>query len=110
MNLAYRLCNSIDEIKFFIDEIGDKRRSFDFDTDGVVLKVNSIQLQEELGSTNKAPRWIIAYKYPQERAIAKLLSVTWQVGRSQLTPVANLSPVELGGTTVSRAASTAARP
>ncbi|GAB4281130.1 MAG: NAD-dependent DNA ligase LigA [Candidatus Rifleibacteriota bacterium] len=103
INHRYRICNSIADIKAFIEEIDDQRKSFDFDIDGVVLKVDNLQLQEELGSTSKAPRWAIAYKYPQEQAVSRLLSVTWQVGRSQLTPVANLEPIELGGTTVSRA-------
>jgi DNA ligase (NAD+) len=67
------------------------------------LKVDSLALQQEIGVTSKAPRWAIAYKYPQEQAISRLEKVVWQVGRSQLTPVAVLEPVELGGTTVSRA-------
>ena len=102
-NHSWRLCNSLEEIRAFIDEIDQLRRSFDFDIDGIVLKIDSLQLQQELGMTSKAPRWAIAYKYPQERAISQLLEVIWQVGRSQLTPVAVLEPVELGGTTVSRA-------
>jgi DNA ligase (NAD+) len=68
-----------------------------------VLKIDNLALQEELGTTSKAPRWAIAYKYPQERAVTRLLKVEWQIGRSQLTPVAHLEPVQLGGTTVSRA-------
>ncbi|MDN5278200.1 MAG: ligase [Clostridiales bacterium] len=103
MNHRIETCNSIAQIKEFIEKIDKERKDFDFDIDGVVLKVDNLILQHELGVTSKAPRWAIAYKYPQETAVAKLLSVTWQVGRSQLTPVANLEPVELGGTTVSRA-------
>lgn len=102
-NHAWRLCQSLEEIGQFIEEIDQKRRSYDFDIDGVVLKVDDLALQQELGVTSKSPRWVIAYKYPQERAISVLRQVIWQVGRSQLTPVAVLEPVELGGTTVSRA-------
>lgn len=103
LNQAWAVCNSMADITAFIDQIALKRHEFDFDIDGVVIKIDSLALQEELGSTAKAPRWVIAYKYPQERAISTLLNVEWQIGRSQLTPVATLEPVELGGTTVSRA-------
>jgi DNA ligase (NAD+) len=103
LNYAYKVCNSSDEVKAFIDRINEERKSFDFDIDGIVLKVDNLAIQEELGLTSKAPRWAIAYKYPQETAVTRLLSVSWQVGRSQLTPVAHLDPVQLGGTTVSRA-------
>ena len=103
LNQVWARCNSCEEITAFIEQIAIKRREFDFDIDGVVIKVDNLALQAELGSTNKAPRWIIAYKYPQERAIARLLRVEWQTGRSQLTPVAHIEPVELGGTTVARA-------
>ncbi|MGM0599727.1 MAG: NAD-dependent DNA ligase LigA [Candidatus Rifleibacteriota bacterium] len=103
LNYAYKVCNSSDEVKTFIDRINEERKSFDFDIDGIVLKVDNLAIQEELGITSKAPRWAIAYKYPQETAVARLVSVSWQVGRSQLTPVAHLEPVQLGGTTVSRA-------
>ncbi len=103
LNKAWQVCNTAAEIAGFIDSIARRRHEFDFDIDGVVIKIDDLKLQQELGSTAKAPRWVIAYKYPQERAISKLISVEWQIGRSQLTPVANLEPVELGGTTVSRA-------
>jgi len=103
INFAYKICHSLEEIRGFIDEIEQKRRGFDFDIDGIVLKVDDLHLQQELGATSKAPRWALAYKYPQERAVSRLQEVIWQVGRSQLTPVAVLEPVELGGTTVSRA-------
>ena len=103
LNQAWKRCNSCEEITAFIEEIATRRESFDFDIDGVVIKIDNLALQAELGSTNKAPRWAIAYKYPQERAISRLLRVEWQTGRSQLTPVAHIEPVELGGTTVSRA-------
>ena len=103
VNHAWKICQNESEIKDFIDDIAAKIDSFDFDTDGVVIKIDDFSKQEELGYTAKAPRWVIAYKYPQKRAITKLKSVEWQVGRQQITPVAILDPVELGGTTVSRA-------
>ncbi|MDD3145986.1 MAG: NAD-dependent DNA ligase LigA [Candidatus Riflebacteria bacterium] len=103
LNKAWKVCNSASEIWEFIEDIARRRSEFDFDIDGVVIKIDSLAQQQELGNTARAPRWVIAYKYPQERAISRLLSVEWQIGRSQLTPVANLEPVQLGGTTVSRA-------
>lgn len=103
LNQAWKRCSSYAEITDFIEHIAASRNDFDFDIDGIVIKVDSLLLQAELGSTNKAPRWAIAYKYPQERANSRLLRVEWQTGRSQLTPVAHIEPVELGGTTVSRA-------
>jgi DNA ligase (NAD+) len=103
MNECYRRCNSLQEIEACIKEVEKKRLNYDFDIDGMVLKVDNLQLQEEIGATSKAPRWAIAFKYPQEQAISRIKEVAWQVGRSQLTPVAYLEPVELGGTTVSRA-------
>lgn len=103
INQEIQICNNVDEVKSFIDRIDKLRKDFNFDIDGVVLKIDDLDKQEELGTTAKAPRWVIAYKYPQERAQSHLLKVEWQVGRSQLTPVACLEPVELGGTTVSRA-------
>ncbi len=103
INAAWRLCRSAEEIGEFIEDIARRRNEFDFDIDGIVIKIDNLAWQLELGSTAKAPRWVIAYKYPQERAISQLLNVEWQIGRSQLTPVAHLEPVELGGTTVSRA-------
>ncbi len=103
LNKAWKVCSTSGEISEFIASIAGKRHEFDFDIDGIVIKIDDLKLQQELGSTAKAPRWVIAYKYPQERAVSTLVSVEWQIGRSQLTPVANLEPVELGGTTVSRA-------
>ncbi|PKL43226.1 MAG: DNA ligase (NAD(+)) LigA [Candidatus Riflebacteria bacterium HGW-Riflebacteria-1] len=103
LNQAWQSCSSCEEISGFIEQIANSRGKFDFDIDGIVIKVDNLSLQAELGSTNKAPRWAIAYKYPQERATARLLRVEWQTGRSQLTPVAHIEPVELGGTTVARA-------
>lgn len=103
LNKAWKVCQNHSEIFEFIDSIAGKRHEFDFDIDGIVIKVDQLLQQQELGNTAKAPRWAVAYKYPQERAISRLLTVEWQIGRSQLTPVAGLEPVELGGTTVSRA-------
>lgn len=96
--------SSMDEIWNFIQEVGQDRDHLAYDIDGVVIKVNSLAMQEELGFTVKAPRWAIAYKFPAEEKEAELLSVDWQVGRTGVvTPTANLSPVQLAGTTVSRA-------
>lgn len=98
------LCDSFSDLEKFIDEMQSKRDSFDYDIDGVVVKVNQAALQAEFGATTKAPRWAIAYKYPAMQATTKLLGITVQVGRTgALTPVAELEPVLLAGTTVSRA-------
>ena len=98
------LCRSFDEVLGFIDHWESERKKLPFDIDGVVVKVNSLRLQEELGFTAKSPRWAIAYKYKAERVSTKLLSVSFQVGRTgNITPVANLEPVYLAGTTVKRA-------
>ena len=96
--------SSMDEIWDFIQAVGEDRDDLAYDIDGVVIKVNSLAMQEELGFTVKAPRWAIAYKFPAEEKEAELLSVDWQVGRTGVvTPTANLTPVQLAGTTVSRA-------
>ncbi|MFA5573558.1 MAG: NAD-dependent DNA ligase LigA [Brumimicrobium sp.] len=96
--------NSIDGIMDFIDYWDEKRKKLPFGIDGIVIKVDSYEQQELLGSTAKSPRWAIAYKFPTEQASATLKSVVYQVGRTgAITPVANLSPVSLGGTTVKRA-------
>ncbi len=98
------LCQNIDEVIVFTDRMLALRDSFDYDIDGVVVKVNSTALQEEFGATTKAPRWAIAYKYPAMQATTKLNGITVQVGRTgALTPVAELEPVLLAGTVVSRA-------
>lgn len=99
-----RLCSGIDEIMEFIDYWDEHRRHLDFDIDGVVLKVNDIRQQEELGYTAKSPRWAIAYKFKAEQVTTVLESVSYQVGRTgAITPVANLKPVLLAGTIVKRA-------
>ena len=98
------LAENIDEIWDFIQEVGQERENLPYDIDGVVIKVNDLASQEELGFTVKAPKWAVAYKFPAEEKEAKLLSVDWTVGRTGVvTPTANLTPVQLAGTTVSRA-------
>ena len=98
------LANNIDEIWDFIQEVGQERDNLPYDIDGVVIKVNDLASQEELGFTVKAPKWAVAYKFPAEEKEAQLLSVDWTVGRTGVvTPTANLTPVQLAGTTVSRA-------
>lgn len=99
------LAENIDEIWNFIQEVGQERENLPYDIDGVVIKVNDLASQEELGFTVKAPKWAVAYKFPAEEKEAQLLSVDWTVGRTGVvTPTANLTPVQLAGTTVSRAA------
>ena len=98
------LAENIDEIWNFIQEVGQERDNLPYDIDGVVIKVNDLAGQEELGFTVKAPKWAVAYKFPAEEKEAQLLSVDWTVGRTGVvTPTANLTPVQLAGTTVSRA-------
>jgi len=97
-------CETIEEVISFINRWEKERKNLPYDIDGVVIKVNSISAQEELGFTAKSPRWAIAYKYKAEQAITRLNSVSFQVGRTgAVTPVANLEPVYLAGTTVKRA-------
>ena len=98
------LAENIDEIWNFIQKVGEERDNLPYDIDGVVIKVNDLAGQEELGFTVKAPKWAVAYKFPAEEKEAQLLSVDWTVGRTGVvTPTANLTPVQLAGTTVSRA-------
>ena len=98
------LAHSMDEVWEFIQEVGQERDQLPYDIDGVVIKVNDLAGQEQLGFTVKAPKWAVAYKFPAEEKEAKLLSVDWTVGRTGVvTPTANLTPVQLAGTTVSRA-------
>ena len=98
------LAHSMDEVWDFIQEVGQERDQLPYDIDGVVIKVNDLAGQEQLGFTVKVPKWAVAYKFPAEEKEAKLLSVDWTVGRTGVvTPTANLSPVQLAGTTVSRA-------
>ena len=101
---AAKLTNSIDEVLEFISYWDTHRHQLPYETDGVVIKVNNLQQQEELGYTAKAPRWAIAYKFKAEQVATLLNSITYQVGRTgAITPVANLEPIELAGTTVKRA-------
>ncbi|MFS9069040.1 NAD-dependent DNA ligase LigA [Streptococcus infantis] len=104
VNQRRLLAHSMDEVWTFIQEIGRERDQLPYDIDGVVIKVNDLAGQEQLGFTVKAPKWAVAYKFPAEEKEAKLLSVDWTVGRTGVvTPTANLTPVQLAGTTVSRA-------
>ena len=99
-----RKCTTLEEIYEFIDHFDVARKELPYATDGVVLKVNSLRQQRNLGYTSKSPRWAIAYKFQAERALTRLNEVTYQVGRTGVvTPVANLDPVQLSGTIVKRA-------
>lgn len=101
---AMRICRSASEIDAFIEHWDEGRRSLPFPTDGVVLKVNRYADRRALGTTAKAPKWAVAYKFKAEQALTRLVSIDFQVGRTgAVTPVANLDPVQLAGTTVRRA-------
>lgn len=98
------LAEDMEQIWDFIQKVAQLREDLPYDIDGVVIKVNDLAVQEELGFTVKAPKWAVAYKFPAEEKEAKILSVDWTVGRTGIvTPTANLTPVQLAGTTVSRA-------
>ena len=98
------LADSIEQVWDFIQEVAQERENLPYDIDGVVVKVNDLSGQDQLGFTVKAPKWAVAYKFPAEEKEAQLLSVDWTVGRTGVvTPTANLTPVQLAGTTVSRA-------
>ncbi|TLX74378.1 NAD-dependent DNA ligase LigA [Labilibacter sediminis] len=100
----YKICNSLNEVNAFINYWDKERFNLPFEIDGIVIKVNDLNLQNELGFTAKSPRWAISYKFQAEEACTKLVSVDYQVGRTgKITPVANLEPVQLAGTTVKRA-------
>lgn len=104
VNSDFRLCKDMDEIERFIDDLAKKKEKLNYAMDGVVLKVDDTTIYETLGSTAKAPRWAIAYKYPPEQAKTIVKDIIVQVGRTgAMTPVAELEPVKLAGTTVSRA-------
>ncbi|MDX9812086.1 MAG: NAD-dependent DNA ligase LigA [Bacteroidales bacterium] len=99
-----RLCRNIDEILEYIAYWDNERKNLPYDIDGIVIKVNSLTMQNDLGFTARSPRWAISYKFRAEQALTRLLSVSFQVGRTgNITPVANLEPVQLAGTTVKRA-------
>jgi DNA ligase (NAD+) len=104
VNPASALGRNLSEVKAYIREWAQKKEELLYDTDGVVVKINELALREELGDTAKSPRWAVAYKYQTEQAPTLLLGIEYQVGRTGfITPVANLEPVLLGGTTVKRA-------
>lgn len=99
-----RQCRTIDEVIAFVDEWDARRRTLEYDTDGLVVKIERFDQRKDLGTTSKAPKWCMAYKYAAEQAQTRLLSVDFQVGKlGTITPVANLDPVQLAGTTVKRA-------
>lgn len=99
-----KLCRTLDDVKNFINYWDRERHNLPFEIDGIVIKVNSLKHQRELGYTAKSPRWAMAYKFKAEKVETELLSVSYQVGRTgAITPVANLRPVLLAGTTVKRA-------
>ena len=101
---AVKVCRSLDEVMAYIHYWDTERKNLPVATDGIVLKVNNLALQEELGFTAKSPRWAIAYKFPAEKQLTRLNAITYQVGRTGVvTPVANLEPVQLSGTMVQRA-------
>ena len=101
---AHRVLEDIEAVRGYLDEWEEKRKNLPYEIDGMVIKVDEVQLREEIGYTSKAPRWAIAYKYKAEEAVTRLESVVFQVGRTgKITPVANLTPVSLAGTTVKRA-------
>ena len=101
---AIKVCHSVDEVMAYIEYWDTERKKLPVATDGIVLKVNDLQQQAELGYTAKSPRWAIAYKFPAEKQLTLLKAITYQVGRTGIvTPVANLEPVQLSGTTVQRA-------
>ncbi len=104
VNQNHKLVHSMDEVWAFIQEWEGKRDSLPYEIDGIVVKVDRISLQDELGFTGKAPRWAIAYKYAARGGVTKLENVRWQTGRTgKLTPVAELAPIPIGGTTVRNA-------
>ncbi len=99
-----RICHNIDEIIAYIDYWDTERKRLPYATDGIVIKINELEYQRELGYTAKSPRWAVAFKFKAEQACTKVLSIDYQVGRTgAVTPVANLAPVQLAGTTVKRA-------
>lgn len=104
VNKEWRRCNSIEEVLAYVEEWTEKRPSLDYDIDGIVIKVDSLRQQEQLGFTSKAPRWAIAYKFPAEEVVTRLTDIELSVGRTGvITPTAILEPVQVAGTTVQRA-------
>src|SRR5262249_36745475 len=104
VNPHARACDSLDEILSAIAEFGTKRAKLDYQTDGMVVRVDSFAMQAKLGTTSKSPRWVVAYKYPAERKTTNLLRVEHQVAKTgRITPRAFLEPVLVAGTTVQHA-------
>lgn len=104
MSPHMQVCHNLTEVNDFVALWATKRETLPYDIDGIVFKVNNLQLQQELGFTAKSPRWAISYKFKAEQAHSRLLSVSYQVGRTgAVTPVANMEPVQLAGTVVRRA-------
>ncbi len=104
VNPNSRLINNIEEIKLFYEQWEVKRKELPYETDGIVIKINDFQIQNLTGSTQKAPRWAIALKYPAEEAPSKIIKISYQIGRTGVvTPVAEFTPISLAGTSVSRA-------
>ena len=103
VNPNHRLVHNLDEVWEFINEWEGKRDSLPYEIDGIVIKVDRVALQEELGYTGKAPRWAIAYKFAARSGVTQIEDILVQVATGKLTPVAALKPVSIGGTTVSRA-------
>ena len=104
VNELYKVCKNITEVIKYCEHWDTEREKLSYETDGVVIKVNSIELQKKLGNVAKSPRWAIAFKFTAKKISTKLLSITWQVGRTgAVTPVAELEPVFLAGSTISRA-------
>ena len=104
VNLDYKVCKNIEEVLEFCRKLEEKRYTLDYEIDGAVIKVNSVRQQNILGNIAKSPRWAVAYKFKAKQAFTKLKDITWQVGRTgAITPVAELAPVKLAGSTISRA-------
>jgi len=104
VNPLSKICHNIDEVIEYINLYTTKRNNLDYEIDGIVVKVNSLALYDQIGYTAKSPKWAIAYKFPAEEVITKITSIAFQVGRTgQITPVANLDPVNVQGSLVSRA-------
>ena len=97
------LCKSKEEVVFAIKKIGNMRDSLEYDIDGAVVKVNNLQVRQEMGQTIKVPKWAVAYKYPPEQKETKVLDIIFQVGRTgQVTPVVILEPVRVAGSIISK--------
>lgn len=104
VNPLYKHCITMDEVIQYIEQMGEQRQSLEYDIDGIVIKVNEMDLHDTIGETVKYPKWAIAYKYPPEQVSTKLLDITFQVGRSGvITPVANFKPVFVQGSLISKA-------